>query len=48
MDEKERSVVEDIFSIRGIQILISTYKLCWELPQTAYMVAILDNYRYNG
>ena len=48
MDAKEKEIVEQLFGVGGIQILISTYKLCWELNQTSYCVIIMDTQRYDG
>jgi pre-mRNA-splicing helicase BRR2 len=48
MNETERNVVERLFESGAIQMLISTYSLCWELTLTAYIVVIMDTLRYNG
>jgi len=43
MDKEERKVVETLFEANAITILISTYKLCWELTYQSNMVVVLDN-----
>ena len=48
MNETERNIVERLFESGAIQVLISTYSLCWELTLTAYIVVIMDTLRYNG
>ena len=48
MNENERNTVERLFESGAIQMLISTYSLCWELTVTAYIVVIMDTLRYNG
>ncbi|EAS04385.2 small nuclear ribonucleoprotein helicase (macronuclear) [Tetrahymena thermophila SB210] len=48
MSEQEREVVESLYQSGAIQVLISTYKLCWELNLHSQVVIILDNQRYDG
>ena len=48
MDDKERSLVEKLYESGAIQVLVSTYRLCWEITQQAYMVIVMDTQRYDG
>lgn len=48
MDESEREQVERLYNAGAIQLLVSTYSLCWELNLNSYMVVIMDTQRYNG
>lgn len=48
MLERDREAVEDLYHAGAIQVLVSTYKLCWELNLHAQVVVILDNQRYDG
>eukprot|EP01016_Furgasonia_blochmanni_P049228 TRINITY_DN744_c0_g1_i15.p1 TRINITY_DN744_c0_g1~~TRINITY_DN744_c0_g1_i15.p1 ORF type:complete len:788 (+),score=90.05 TRINITY_DN744_c0_g1_i15:1-2364(+) len=48
MDEGEREVVEKLYEADAIQLLICTYRLCWEISLEAYIVVIMDTQRYDG
>ena len=48
MNEDEKALVIQLFEAGGIQILICTYQLCWELEMNAYLVIIMDTQRYDG
>ena len=48
MENSDREVVEELFKAQIIQILICTYKLCWDLNLQAYCVMIMDTTRYDG
>jgi pre-mRNA-splicing helicase BRR2 len=48
MDELDRELIVKLYEAGAIKVIVSTYKLCWELNLVAYMVAVLDNFRYDG
>ena len=48
MNEEEKDLVIQLFEAGGIQVLICTYQLCWELEMNAYMAIIMDTQRYDG
>lgn len=48
MEEGERADVEGLYRSGAIQILVSTYTLCWDVDLHAFVVIILDCLRYNG
>ncbi|EGR33236.1 hypothetical protein IMG5_058560, partial [Ichthyophthirius multifiliis] len=48
MLEDQRTLIENLYNAGALQIIISTYKLCWELNLYAQITVILDNQRYNG
>lgn len=48
MLDRDREAVEALYKAGAIQVLISTYKLCWELNLHSQVVIILDNQRYDG
>lgn len=48
MDEGDRELIVKLYEAGAIKVIVATYKLCWELNIVAYMVAVLDNFRYDG
>ena len=48
MDDRDRDLVEKLFESGAVQLLVSTYRLCWELSQQSHMVVVMDTQRYDG
>lgn len=48
MNEREKRIVEHLFSAGAIQVMVVTHEQCWELSVAAYLVIIMDTQAYEG
>jgi len=48
LTEKEKRVVEHLYNAGAVQVLVTTYTMCWGLPMTAHLVVIMGTQYYDG
>jgi pre-mRNA-splicing helicase BRR2 len=48
MQDSERAIITSLYESGAVQVLVSTYRLCWDITLTAHLVVVLDNTRYDG
>ncbi|XP_055327556.1 U5 small nuclear ribonucleoprotein 200 kDa helicase-like [Paramacrobiotus metropolitanus] len=48
LEERDRKIVETLFSSSAIQVLVVSKELCWSLPVRAHLVIIMDTQSYDG
>jgi pre-mRNA-splicing helicase BRR2 len=48
ISEKEKRIVEKLFTMGAVQVLIVTYSLCWEINFNSYTTIIMGTQYYDG